>query len=139
MAKSKKVFTNGCFDVLHVGHISLLEFAASYGSVTVGLNSDESVRRLKGSSRPVNNQNERRKVLSAIKFVDEVIIFEEDTPYELIKDLKPDLIIKGGDYSAGEVIGNDIAEVMIFPYLQGKSTTNLINSILDGKKIKHGN
>jgi len=133
MAESKKVFTNGCFDVLHVGHISLLEFAASFGSVIVGLNSDESVRRLKGSSRPVNNQNERRTVLSAIKFVDEVIIFEQDTPYELIKALKPDLIIKGGDYSSDDVIGNDIAEVMIFPYLEGKSTTNLINSILDGK------
>jgi D-beta-D-heptose 7-phosphate kinase/D-beta-D-heptose 1-phosphate adenosyltransferase len=127
--EQKRVFTNGCFDILHVGHIKLLEFAASLGPLTVGLNSDESIRRLKGSNRPINNQSDRLEILHAIKYVTDVIIFETDTPYDLIRRLKPDIIVKGSDYSAGSVVGSDIAEVRIFPTLQGKSTSILIDKL----------
>ena len=131
MTEKKIVFTNGCFDIIHVGHIKLLEFCASLGQVIVGLNSDESVKRLKGVSRPINNQVDRKEVLSAIKFVGEVVIFDEDTPYSLIKKIRPDIIVKGGDYLAENVIGSDISEIRIFPFLSGKSTTNLISNLRD--------
>ena len=129
MNTSKIVFTNGCFDIIHKGHVELLEFAASEGRLVVGLNSDASVRRLKGSSRPVNSELDRKRVLEALRSVSEVIIFEEDTPYELITKIKPDLIVKGGDYNAKDVIGADISEVIIFPYVAGKSTTKIIEKI----------
>ena len=129
MKKSPVIFTNGCFDILHIGHIELLEFAASQGRLVVGLNSDASVKRIKGLSRPINSEADRKRVLEALRIVDEVIIFEQDTPYELIKTLKPDVIIKGGDYEAEEVVGSDISKVVIFPYIKGKSTTNIIESI----------
>lgn len=125
-----KVFTNGCFDVLHRGHIELLSYCANIGEVIVGLNSDKSVRRLKGNSRPINNQDDRRIILESIKYVSEVIVFEEDTPYELIKILKPDLIVKGGDYLPNEVVGYDLAEVRIFDTLKGYSSTTVIESLL---------
>jgi D-beta-D-heptose 7-phosphate kinase/D-beta-D-heptose 1-phosphate adenosyltransferase len=131
VTEKKIVFTNGCFDIIHVGHIKLLEFCASLGQVIVGLNSDESVKRLKGVSRPINNQVDRKEVLSAIKFVGEVVIFDEDTPYSLIKKIRPDIIVKGGDYLAENVIGSDISEIRIFPFLSGKSTTNLISNLRD--------
>ena len=131
MLKDKKVFTNGCFDILHRGHIELLEFCKSLGTVLVGLNSDNSVRRLKGSSRPINNERDRKYLLESCKFVDEVVIFEEDTPYSLIKRIVPDVIVKGGDYKAEEVVGNDLATVIIFNYVDGYSTTKTIKNLTD--------
>jgi len=122
-----KVFTNGCFDVLHLGHIELLRYSASLGELVVGLNSDESVRRLKGPSRPFNNEQTRLRILESIKYVDSVHIFHEDTPYELIKSIKPDLIVKGGDYKPDEVVGHDLCEVKIFETVDGHSSSSLIN------------
>ncbi len=124
------VFTNGCFDVLHVGHIELLKYCATFGKVTVGLNSDESIRRLKGNSRPFNNQQDRKKLLESIKYVSSVHVFEEDTPYELIKSIKPDLIVKGGDYKVEQVAGHDLCEVRIFGTIEGYSSSALINNFL---------
>jgi rfaE bifunctional protein nucleotidyltransferase chain/domain len=124
---NKVIFTNGCFDIIHIGHIRLLEFAKTLGSkLVVGLNSDASIKRLKGLERPINNQADRAVLLSAIKYVDEVIIFEEDTPYNLITLIKPDIIVKGGDYTSDKVIGNNLADVVIFKYIAGYSTTNII-------------
>ena len=125
-----RVFTNGCFDILHKGHVELLAYCKSLGQVTVGLNSDESVKRLKGMSRPMNTENDRKRILEALRYVDEVVIFQEDTPYDLITKLKPDLIVKGGDYRPNEVIGSDLCEVRIFNTLNGYSTTSLINRII---------
>lgn len=124
-----KVFTNGCFDILHRGHIELLEYCASFGEVIVGLNSDNSVRRLKGIERPFNKAEDRKKILESIRYVNKVIIFEEDTPLELIKCLKPDVIVKGGDYSTHEVIGSELAEIRIFEFIDGYSSTSIINKI----------
>jgi D-beta-D-heptose 7-phosphate kinase/D-beta-D-heptose 1-phosphate adenosyltransferase len=124
-----KVFTNGCFDVLHVGHIELLKYCATLGDVVVGLNSDDSVRRLKGPSRPFNNEQDRTKVLESIKYVDSVHVFQEDTPYELIKTLKPDLIVKGGDYERQDVVGSDLCEVRIFHTVFGYSSSSTIERI----------
>lgn len=129
MTGKLKVFTNGCFDILHVGHIALLEYAGQHGEVTVGLNSDSSIRRLKGNQRPINCEENRKKVIEALKYVHNVIIFEEDTPYELIKSLKPDLIIKGGDYKPSDVVGADLAKVIIFPLVDGNSTTTIISKL----------
>jgi len=95
--------------------------------VVVGLNSDQSIKRLKGESRPINNERDRAFLLESLKYVDEVIIFDEDTPYELIKKIKPDYIVKGGDYKKEDVVGNDLAEVVIYNYINGYSTTNIIN------------
>lgn len=124
-----KVFTNGCFDILHRGHIELFNFCASLGEVTVGLNSDESVRRLKGVSRPINKVSDRKIVLEALKAVNKVIIFDEDTPLNLIKILSPDIIVKGGDYSADTVVGREICEVRIFQTIPGYSSSELIRRI----------
>jgi D-beta-D-heptose 7-phosphate kinase/D-beta-D-heptose 1-phosphate adenosyltransferase len=129
----KSVFTNGCFDILHRGHIELLKYCETLGDVIVGLNSDESIRRLKGDRRPVNSQDDRKALLQAIKYVDRVIIFEEDTPYNLIKKTTPDIIVKGGDYKKEEVIGSDLCEVIIFNYLDGYSTTKTIEGITSGR------
>ncbi len=126
MTGTKQIFTNGCFDVLHKGHVELLKFCKSLGYVTVGLNSDASVSGLKGIGRPVNSQEDRKVILEALKYVDEVILFEEDTPLRLIQKLKPDIIVKGGDYIETDVVGNEIAEVIIFNTIQGYSTTNTL-------------
>ena len=121
------VFTNGCFDIIHRGHLELLKYCSSLGSkVVVGLNSDESVKKLKGSSRPINTQKDRKFHLESIRWVDEVIIFEEETPYNLIQSLKPSIIVKGGDYSKKEVVGNNLASVKIFNYVEGYSTSKTI-------------
>ena len=129
---SKIIFTNGCFDILHIGHIKLLEFAKKLdGRLIVGLNSDTSVKKLKGPSRPINNENIRKEMLLAIKFVDEVIIFNQETPLDLIKNIKPDIIVKGGDYKPEEVIGGKMAEVVIFNYVDEFSTTKIIKTISD--------
>jgi D-beta-D-heptose 7-phosphate kinase/D-beta-D-heptose 1-phosphate adenosyltransferase len=127
----QSVFTNGCFDILHKGHVELLAYCKSLGHVTVGLNSDNSVKRLKGLSRPLNKESDRKRILEALRYVDQVIIFEEDTPYRLISKLKPDFIVKGGDYREQEVIGSDLCEVKIFESVKGYSTTNIINQIVE--------
>jgi rfaE bifunctional protein nucleotidyltransferase chain/domain len=137
--ETRQIFTNGCFDVLHKGHIELLKFCKSLGYVTVGLNSDLSVTRLKGIGRPVNAQADRRLILLALRYVDEVILFEEDTPLRLIQELKPHIIVKGGDYFKEDVVGNEISEVIIFETIEGYSTTNTLNraSASLGKGIDH--
>ena len=127
------VFTNGCFDILHVGHISLLQKCQSLscgGKVIVGLNSDSSVKRLKGESRPINNQNDRKILLESLKYVDEVIVFDEDTPENLLSKIRPTILVKGGDYSLEQIVGKQYAEkVVIFPYIDGKSTTSTIKKL----------
>ena len=126
----KIIFTNGCFDIMHVGHVSLLEYAKSLGDyLIVGLNSDKSVKRLKGDTRPINNEQDRKKILQSLKYVDEVIIFDEDTPLELIKKIKPNIIVKGGDYIKEQVVGHELADVIIFKFLDGYSTTKIIENI----------
>ena len=123
----KKVFTNGCFDILHRGHFELLKYCKEWGAVVVGVNSDASIKRLKGDDRPFFAQQDRVFMLKACKFVDEVFVFSEDTPYNLIKKIKPDIIVKGGDYKIEEVVGNDLADIKIFNYLEGYSTTSILD------------
>jgi D-beta-D-heptose 7-phosphate kinase/D-beta-D-heptose 1-phosphate adenosyltransferase len=129
---NKVVFTNGCFDVIHKGHIELLKFCRSLGDlVVVGVNSDKSVKRLKGQSRPVNSEKDRVEILKAIKYVDYVHIFEESTPFNLIKKIQPDIIVKGGDYNKEDVVGADLAQVVIFDFVDGYSTTKTIQRVVD--------
>jgi D-beta-D-heptose 7-phosphate kinase/D-beta-D-heptose 1-phosphate adenosyltransferase len=121
------VWTNGVFDILHTGHLKLLRHAHTLGKrLVVGINSDSSVKRLKGDLRPINDQNTRKEALLELGFVDDVVIFEQDTPYEAIKEIQPDVIVKGGDYTVEQVVGNDIAKVEIFPTVKGYSTTKTI-------------
>jgi D-beta-D-heptose 7-phosphate kinase/D-beta-D-heptose 1-phosphate adenosyltransferase len=124
----KIVFTNGCFDILHVGHVKYLEVAKSFGDILIiGLNSDASVKRLKGESRPINISEDRAYVLSSLEAVSYVVEFEEDTPYELIRAIKPDILVKGGDYKGKSVVGSDIAkELRLVDFIDGKSTTKII-------------
>ena len=127
--KKKVVFTNGCFDVLHKGHLTLLKEARMQGDkLIVGLNSDDSVKRLKGALRPFNDVETRMEQLLLIPYVDEVIVFDDETPYELIKELKPDLIVKGGDYTVEEIVGHDLAPVHIVPTVKGYSTTKILEA-----------
>ena len=133
--KKKIVFTNGCFDILHVGHIRYLQEAAKLGDILIiGLNSDTSVKRLKGEDRPINSELDRAELLCALEYVDYVTIFDEDTPYELIKIIQPDILVKGGDYNPDNVVGKDIVEARggkleLISFVDGKSTTNIINKI----------
>lgn len=133
---NKIVFTNGCFDIIHSGHIDYLSKAKSLGDILiVGLNSDRSVRNLKGEQRPILPEGDRAIILDALKPVDYVVVFDEDTPYRLIQIVQPDFLVKGGDYRAEEVVGYDIVtqkggKVVIFPYLEGKSTSLIINKII---------
>ena len=124
----KIVFTNGCFDLIHSAHIELFKFCRSLGDiVVVGLNSDESIKRLKGESRPIYKLEDRIKILEAIEYIDYIIPFEEDTPIKLIETIKPDILVKGGDYTKDNIIGKEyVKEIMIFNYIDGKSTTNTI-------------
>lgn len=126
------VFTNGCFDIIHPGHIKVFKEASKLGDkLVVGVNSDNSIKRLKGKNRPVNTLEDRIIVLQSIRFIDEVIPFDDDTPIKLIKKIRPNIIVKGGDYSAEEVVGNKIAEkVHIVPLIKNKSTTNIIKKLL---------
>jgi len=126
-AGKKAVFTNGCFDLLHAGHIYSLEKARSLGDfLFLGLNSDASVRRLKGPSRPFNKAADRAAVLAALRAVDAVIVFAQDTPLELIKALRPDILVKGADYQGSAVAGAEFAgRVALIPLLKGRSTTAL--------------
>lgn len=132
----KIVFTNGCFDLLHRGHIEYLKKSRSYGDILfVGLNSDESVRKLKGEFRPVVNEDDRAFILSNLPFVDFVVIFGEETPLDLIKLVQPDVLTKGADYHGKTVVGSEIAkEVVLVDFVEGKSTTNTINKIKQGEK-----
>jgi len=129
------VFTNGCFDIMHAGHAEYLEEARSMGDVLiVAINSDASVRRLKGPKRPVIGQQDRALMLAALASVDYVVVFEEDTPYELIKVLQPDLLVKGGDWAPDQIVGADIVlakggGVMSLPFRPGLSTTTIIARI----------
>jgi rfaE bifunctional protein nucleotidyltransferase chain/domain len=131
----KIVFTNGCFDILHVGHVDYLQKAKKLGdTLVVGLNSDASVRRLKGKGRPVNKQADRARVLSGLSCVDHVVIFNEDTPYELIKALRPDTLVKGGDWKTRDIVGSDLVrsfggKVARIAFVKGYSTTALIKKI----------
>ncbi len=127
----KVVFTNGCFDILHVGHVKYLQVAKSFGDILiVGLNSDASVSRLKGPTRPVNVAEDRAYILAALEAVDFVVPFSEDTPYELIKMIRPDILVKGGDYEGKEVVGTEFAsELRLVDFVDGKSTTKTIEKI----------
>ena len=131
----KIVFTNGCFDILHKGHISLLKEAKSFGDIlVVGLNSDKSVKINKGDKRPFNDETARIEVLSAISYVDYILLFEQETPIELIKELKPDVLVKGADYELNEVVGCDEVkkyggEVKLAKIISGYSSTELINKM----------
>jgi D-beta-D-heptose 7-phosphate kinase/D-beta-D-heptose 1-phosphate adenosyltransferase len=128
--KKKVIFTNGCFDILHKGHLTLLKEARNLGDkLIVGLNTDSSIQKLKGPSRPINSEQTRLEQLEILDWVDEVILFDEETPYNLIKDLTPDLIVKGGDYKVDEIVGHDLAPVHIIPTVEGYSTTNIIGDI----------
>jgi D-beta-D-heptose 7-phosphate kinase/D-beta-D-heptose 1-phosphate adenosyltransferase len=128
--KPKVVFTNGCFDILHAGHIELLRQSKRLGDkLIVGLNSDSSVAGLKGPGRPINSEDDRADALRSLKWVDQVVLFDEPTPIQLIREIKPDIITKGGDYAPEEVVGNNIAEVVIIPTLEGYSTTNIIQKV----------
>jgi len=127
------VFTNGCFDIIHSGHIRVFKKCRSLGDIViVGLNSNSSVRRLKGPKRPINDQKDRAEVVDSIRYVDYVVIFNELTPYKIIKMIKPDFLVKGGDYKKDEVVGREFAgKVVIVKMLKGRSTTKIIEKILD--------
>jgi len=131
LRKKKIVFTNGCFDIIHSGHIKYLKEASQLGDILiVGINSDDSIRELKGSSRPINNLDDRVCVLSAMEFVDFVIPFEEQTPLNLIKLIKPDVLVKGGDYKNKKVVGSNLVkDVRLIDFVKGKSSTLIINKI----------
>ena len=131
----KVVFTNGCFDILHKGHVQYLNEAKALGDLLiVGVNSDESVKRLKGDDRPINNESDRAYLLSALECVDFVVVFEEDTPYELIERIKPDILVKGSDYKDKEVVGSDLVdETILIDLVEGRSTTATIDKILGNK------
>ena len=131
--KEKIVFTNGCFDILHPGHIYILDQAKSYGdTLIVGLNSDESIKKLKGPKRPKVSQKDRLRILSSIKFVDYAVLFEEDTPLKLIKKIKPNILVKGGDYNSDDIVGSEFVksnggEIKIVQLLEGYSSSSLID------------
>lgn len=133
--QQKIVFTNGCFDVLHFGHVHYLLQAKALGDIlVVGLNSDDSVRRLKGPSRPINGEKERAFVLAALACVDYVVVFEEDTPKELIETVRPDVLVKGGDYALNQIVGADFVtqnggSVTTLPFVEGFSSTRIIEQL----------
>lgn len=136
--KSQKiVFTNGCFDLVHQGHIDYLSKARDLGDILIiGLNTDNSVRRLKGSHRPINDEKSRALILASFLFVDAVILFDEDTPYELIKKVQPDILVKGSDYKAEDIVGYDIVtakggKVETLDFLPGFSTSGIEKKIID--------
>lgn len=131
-ANKKIVFTNGCFDLLHIGHVRYLEQAKSLGDVLiVGINTDASVQVLKGPTRPIQNENDRAEILASLKAVDHTVLFGEETPINLIKQVKPDILVKGGDWKKDQIVGWDFVEsyggeVKSLQFVDGKSTTNII-------------
>ena len=128
----KIVFTNGCFDLLHIGHVRYLEQARSLGDLLiVGINTDASVQKLKGPTRPIQNENDRAEILAALKSVDHTILFGEETPIDLIKQIKPDLLVKGGDWKIEQIVGSDFVmsyggQVKSLQFIDGRSTTSII-------------
>jgi rfaE bifunctional protein nucleotidyltransferase chain/domain len=136
-AGKKIVFTNGCFDIMHTGHARYLQLAKSYGDVLiVAVNSDDSVRRIKGPKRPIMPQAERAEMLASLAVVDYVTVFEEEDPGRVIAELMPDVLVKGGDWAVEEIVGRDIVEtgggkVYSIPYIEGASTTGIIERILE--------
>jgi len=131
-SKNKKiVFTNGVFDIIHRGHIAYLQKAKQLGDILIlGLNTDDSVKRIKGEGRPINNENDRSFVLSAFEFVDYIIMFSEDTPVNLLKTVHPDILVKGADYTVEEVIGREFAtKTVLIDFQEGYSSTNIINKV----------
>ncbi|MBN2600691.1 MAG: D-glycero-beta-D-manno-heptose 1-phosphate adenylyltransferase [Candidatus Marinimicrobia bacterium] len=130
--KKRVVFTNGCFDILHAGHVDLLEKAKSFGDhLVVGLNSDLSVKKIKGPNRPIFSETDRARLLAALEVVDYIALFDEETPREILRQLQPDVLVKGGDYRINEIVGHDfIPEVRVIPLVAGKSTTGIIKKIL---------
>lgn len=140
--EQKIVFTNGCFDIIHQGHIDYLSKARDLGDILiVGLNTDNSVKRLKGNHRPINDEKSRALILSSFLFVDVVIFFNEDTPYELIKTIQPDILVKGSDYKAEEIIGYDIVKakggkVETLDFLPGFSTSGIEKKIIESSQKK---
>ncbi len=130
-AGQRIVFTNGCFNILHRGHATYLQAAKTLGDIlVVGVNSNASVRRLKGENRPINNENDRAYLLASLVAVDYVTIFTEDTPHELLSHLRPDVLVKGGDYQLEEVVGREFAqEVQLIDFVDGYSTTRLIQKM----------
>lgn len=128
----KIVFTNGCFDLLHIGHVRYLEEAASLGDILiVGINTDASVQKLKGPTRPIQNENDRAEILASLKSVQHTILFGEETPLELIQKIKPDVLVKGGDWAIPQIVGSDFVlknggKVLSLQFVDGKSTTSLI-------------
>lgn len=135
LQQQQMVFTNGCFDIIHRGHVSYLAQARQLGDLlVVGLNSDASVRRLKGPSRPVNDEASRALVLASLEMVDYVVVFDEDTPYNLIKKTQPDVLVKGGDYTLDNIVGADLVmqrggKVLTIPFVEGFSTTSIIDNL----------
>ncbi len=133
--KERVVFTNGCFDLLHIGHVRYLTQAKLCGEVlVVGLNSDASVSRLKGTGRPLTPQDERKEILLSLRMVDYVFIFDEETPLELIKKVRPDVLVKGGDWPVEKIVGGDLVKslggkVLSLPYVEGHSTSALIETM----------
>lgn len=131
----KLVFTNGCFDILHRGHIEYIKQAKSLGDyLIIGLNSDSSVKRIKGDSRPVNNEQDRAYILNSLKMVNAVVIFSEDTPYNIIEKIIPDYLVKGGDWTEDKIVGADIVKkkggkVVSLKYVNDYSTTGTINKL----------
>lgn len=136
LKQNKIVFTNGCFDILHIGHLNYLNHARDLGGLLiVGLNDDDSIKRLKGKERPINPLNNRALMLAGLECVDYVVSFSEDTPLELIKAIQPDVLVKGGDYHNKEVVGSEYAkEVILIDFVEGYSTSNIIDSIQRSKK-----
>lgn len=128
---NKIIFTNGCFDLIHFGHVKYLEDAKKYGdALIVGLNSDSSVKKLKGDNRPINNQSDRALILAALEVVDYVVIFDDDTPHDLIKKIKPDVLVKGGDYKGKKVSGSNFSkQLKLIDFIEGRSTSRLIEKI----------
>ena len=130
--KDKKiVFTNGCFDILHIGHVKYLEKSKSFGDILIlGLNSDDSVRRIKGQNRPINTETDRAYILASLEVVDYLVIFDESTPINLIKLIEPDVLVKGGDYEGKKIVGEEIAkELKLVKFIDDKSTTKIIERI----------
>ena len=135
--KDKKiVFTNGCFDLLHVGHIKYLQEARSKGDfLVVALNSDESVKKVKGPTRPIQNEADRSEILAALAAVDATVIFEEDTPENIIKSIRPDVLVKGGDWKISQIVGGEFVQsyggqVLSLLFINGKSTTSIVSKIV---------
>lgn len=134
--KSQKiVFTNGCFDILHLGHIDYLSKAKDVGDILIiGLNTDNSVKRIKGLNRPINDQQSRATFLASLRFADAVVLFDEDTPYDLIKFVQPDILIKGSDYQVEDIVGYDVVkakggDIITLDFLDGYSTTSIIEKV----------